>query len=197
MRLKRLFDIVCASLGLIILAPLFIIIALLIKATSKGPVFFCQNRVGKNGVIFSIYKFRTMVDKARGLLITVGDDSRITQFGRLLRKAKFDELPQLLNVLAGDMSLVGPRPEIPYYVNLYPREVRQIVLSVKPGITDWASIVNIDENKLLAKSANPEAAYIDEILPQKLDLAVKYVKTRTFFLDCVIIIKTVKKIFMR
>ena len=194
MLIKRIFDLVCSILGLIILSPLLFIIAITIKCTTSGPVLFCQNRVGRNGTIFSIYKFRTMKNESMGSILTIGRDERITGFGHILRKVKLDELPQLINVILGDMSLVGPRPEVPKYVDLYPVEVRKVVLSVRPGITDWASIVMIDESRLLGQSANPEYKYINQILPKKLELAVKYVKTRTFVQDLLIILYTIKKI---
>ncbi|MCC2626031.1 MAG: hypothetical protein K0R14_1904 [Burkholderiales bacterium] len=197
--IKRIFDIVCSLMGLIILSPLFIIIAVLVKYTTPGPVFFRQIRVGHYGHEFSIYKFRTMVVNAEnmGLHITVGDDARVTILGKFLRKTKLDELAQLINVLKGDMSLVGPRPEVPEYVKIYPQEIKDIVLSVRPGITDWASIKMIDENLLLAKVNNPEQMYLNQILPQKLGYAVKYVKTRSFITDLIIIVTTIGRIFIR
>lgn len=197
MLFKRIFDIFVSIIGLIILSPLFVILAILIKITTPGPIFFRQDRVGKDGVIFSIYKFRSMIDNASGAEITIGNDKRITKVGEVLRTFKLDELPQLINVLSGDMSVVGPRPEVPSYVKLYPHEIRQIVLSIRPGITDWASILMINENQLLAKSIDPEATYIDKIMPCKLAFAVKYVKTRTFWQDCLIILNTLKKICCR
>jgi lipopolysaccharide/colanic/teichoic acid biosynthesis glycosyltransferase len=199
MLLKRLFDIVCSLTGLIILAPFFIIIALLIKITSNGPVFFRQVRVGRFGHEFSIHKFRTMVINAEaiGPQITIGADGRVTKVGSYLRKYKLDELPQLIDVLLGYMSLVGPRPEVPKYVATYPNEIKEIILSVRPGITDWASIKMIDENLLLAKAENPKQAYIEVILPQKLAYAIKYVKTRSLLIDLQIILATLAKIIIR
>ena len=199
MLIKRLFDICCAGIGLLVLSPLLLVLALIIKITSPGPVFFRQTRVGMNQKQFQIHKFRTMVVDAekKGIKITVGQDPRITAIGRLLRKTKLDELPQLLDVVIGDMSLVGPRPEVPEYVKYYPPEVATVIFSVRPGITDWASIKMIDENQLLAKSANPEIAYIEQILPEKLGYAVKYVKTRNLFLDIHLIFLTIVKIFTR
>lgn len=194
MFVKRMFDVVLSCLGLIILIPLFIIVAILIKLTSTGSVFFCQNRVGKNGVIFKIIKFRTMIE-ASGAQITIGKDYRITSIGHVLRKFKIDELPQLVNVFLGEMSLVGPRPEVPKYVAIYPDSIRQIVLSVRPGITDWASLSMINESEILAKSSDPEVEYINIIMPKKLEFAVKYVQTRTFWQDCVILVATLKKIW--
>jgi lipopolysaccharide/colanic/teichoic acid biosynthesis glycosyltransferase len=196
---KRILDVIVAALGLIILAPVLLLIGLLIKLTSPGPVFFRQERVGLNAKVFAIHKFRTMTIDAplRGLNLTVGKDKRITPIGRMLRKTKLDELPQLIDVLVGNMSLVGPRPEVPEFVTFYSPEVKQIVLSVRPGITEWASIRMIDENELLAKSTDPRQAYIKHILPEKLDFAVKYVQTRTFCQDCRIIFTTIIKLFTR
>lgn len=197
--IKRLFDIVASSLGLVLLSPLFIIISVTIKFTSKGPVFFRQTRVGRNEKLFQIHKFRTMVVNAesKGLKITVGADSRITPIGYILRKTKFDELPQLIDVLIGNMSLVGPRPEVPEYVRYYTPEIKQKIFSVRPGITDAASIEMIDENDILAKSSNPEYTYINEILPLKLSYAVKYADHHNLFIDLVLILKTLKKIIIR
>lgn len=199
MLLKRLFDIVCSLVGLIILAPVFVVIILFIRLGSPGPIFFRQIRVGQYEQQFRIHKFRTMIvdAEARGLKITVGIDPRITGIGRFLRKTKLDELPQLIDVFIGNMSLVGPRPEVPEYVKCYPDEVKAVIFRVRPGITDWASIQMIDENQILARSANPEQAYVEEILPQKLAYAVKYVKTRTMLTDLYLIILTILKIFTR
>ena len=197
--MKRFFDFVCAYVGILILLPIFIVIGILIKVSSKGSIFFTQERIGLKGKIFLIYKFRTMVVNAESLgpKITIGKDKRITKIGQILRKTKLDELPQLFNVLFGDMSLVGPRPEVPEYVNLYKDDVRKIVLSVRPGITDYASLLMIDENDILAKSSDPKQAYINEIMPQKLDLAVKYVEQQSFITDLSIILKTFLKLLHR
>jgi lipopolysaccharide/colanic/teichoic acid biosynthesis glycosyltransferase len=199
MIIKRIFDIICSLMGLIILAPFLVIIAIAIKITSNEPVFFRQVRVGKNGHEFLIHKFRTMVTNAEsmGPQITIGLDPRITVVGVFLRKTKLDELPQLIDVVVGNMSLVGPRPEVPQYVKTYLPEIKNIVLSVRPGITDWASIKMIDENLILAKSANPHLAYINDILPHKLTYAVAYVKTRSFWQDIIIIFATIARIFFR
>lgn len=199
MLVKRFFDILCSGIGLILLSPFFLVIALIIKISSPGEVFFRQTRVGLNQQLFRIHKFRTMITDAEkaGMKITVGRDPRITRIGGLLRKTKLDELPQLIDVFVGSMSLVGPRPEVPEYVKYYPEEVANVVFSVRPGITDWASIKMIDENAILAKSANPERAYIDKVLPEKLGYAVKYVKTRNLFLDISLIFLTIFKIFTR
>lgn len=197
--IKRLFDITASFLGLLLLSPLFLIIAVIIKVTSRGPVFFRQIRVGKNEELFRIHKFRTMVVNAesKGLKITVGADNRITQIGSILRKTKFDELPQLIDVLLGDMSLVGPRPEVPEYVKYYTPEIKRKVFSIKPGITDAASIEMIDENDILAKSSNPEQTYINEILPLKLSYAAQYADHHNIFTDLMLILKTLKKIISR
>lgn len=174
---KRLMDLVLSSLGLLLLSPLLFAIALWIKFDSRGPVFFRQERVGRFGRPFRIHKFRTMVVDAerRGAQITVGRDARITKAGAWLRAAKLDELPQLLDVLAGTMSLVGPRPEVPRYVALYPQATRDKVLSVRPGITDSASLAYRDEGTLLAAAADPERTYTEVVLPAKLKLAADYV----------------------
>lgn len=187
---KRIFDFTAALLGLILLAPLFLITAVWIKIDSPGPVFFRQQRVGKRGVPFNIIKFRTMREDAGDALLTLGHDKRITKAGKFLRKYKLDEFPQLFNVVGGSMSLVGPRPEVPRYVACYPAEVRAVVLSVLPGITDWASIYYKEENSLLGRSANPEQAYLDSILPAKLKYNLRYVHERSFWNDVRIIFTT-------
>jgi len=181
------------------LSPLLLCVSLLIITDSHGSIFYRQPRVGRYGRIFAILKFRTMVLDAdqKGLLITVGADSRITKVGVILRKFKIDELPQLINVLCGDMSLVGPRPEVAKYVDLYPQDIRNIVLSVRPGITDYASIEMIDENNILSKSANPEKSYIEEIMPLKLSYAVKYVKKHNLLIDLQLILRTCIRIVIR
>jgi len=191
--MKRLFDFTASFFGLILLAPIFVLSALWIMIDSKGPIFFRQERVGFQGINFRIHKFRTMVLNAekKGKQITVGEDSRITTVGSFLRKYKLDELPQLIDVLVGDMSLVGPRPEVPKYIDCYSDDEKYDVLSAKPGITDNASIEFRDENELLASSKDPEAAYINEVLPRKIALYRKYVRERSFFGDVVIIFKTI------
>lgn len=193
MTAKRLFDLFFTIPGLLLLLPLFFIIAVWIKADSPGPIFFRQERVGLEGKLFRIFKFRTMCldGEAKGRQITVGDDPRITASGRFLRRYKLDELPQLLNVISGDMSLVGPRPEVPRYVSLYPLEVRSEVLSVRPGITDFASIEYKDENAILGYADNPEKTYIEDILPVKLAYYQRYVAERSLWVDFKLIIKTV------
>ena len=193
--LKRLFDLMITIPMLLLVSPFFLIIALLIKLGSNGPVFYMQTRVGLNSSDFKIFKFRTMhvnADKA-GLLTVGGRDPRVTSLGYFLRKYKLDELPQLLNVLFGSMSLVGPRPEVRKYVDLYNVE-QQKVLSVKPGITDYASIEYSEENELLAKSNDPERTYIDEIMPAKLLLNQKYIAEKSLATDIKIIWLTFKKI---
>lgn len=188
---KRAFDLAASLLGLMLLAPLLASIALWIRLDSPGPVLFRQVRIGRYGVPFSIVKFRTMtVQRFAQAQLTVGQDARITRAGRLLRHYKLDELPQLINVLQGSMSLVGPRPEVPRYVACYPPDVRRIVLSVAPGITDWASIHYKDENAILGHAVDPEQAYIDTILPVKLEYYVRYVKERNFWTDLRIIVST-------
>jgi lipopolysaccharide/colanic/teichoic acid biosynthesis glycosyltransferase len=188
--IKRLFDFTAAVLGLVVLSPMFLAIAAWIKLDSSGPVFFRQPRVGKNGQMFDIVKFRTMYDDAHDALLTVGHDRRITKAGRFLRRHKLDEFPQLFNVVAGTMSLVGPRPEVPRYVDCYPADVREVVLSVAPGITDWASIYYKEENSLLSRSSNPEQAYLETILPAKLKYNLRYVHERSFWNDVRIIFTT-------
>lgn len=193
--LKRFFDIVFSLTGLIILLIPFLIIGLLISIDSRGGVFYKQTRVGKNGVDFKLLKFRSMrtdADKS-GLLTVGGRDSRITKIGYVLRKYKIDELPQLINVLAGSMSLVGPRPEVRRYVDLYDTDQLK-VLSVKPGITDYASIEYSNENELLGKAEDPEKVYIDEIMPAKLLLNMKYIQEKSLGTDLKIIFKTIGKI---
>lgn len=188
---KRALDLAASLVGLMLLAPLLGSIALWIHLDSPGPVLFRQVRIGRYGVPFSIVKFRTMtVQRFAQAQLTVGQDARITRAGRLLRHYKLDELPQLINVLQGSMSLVGPRPEVPRYVACYPPDVRRIVLSVAPGITDWASIHYKDENAILGHAVDPEQAYIDTILPVKLEYYVRYVKERNFWTDLRIIVST-------
>ena len=176
----RFFDIVFSLLGILILSPIFLVVAFLIVIDNPGPVFYRQQRVGKYGKDFGLLKFRSMRVGADKLsLITIGErDPRVTRAGYYIRKYKLDELPQLLNVLSGDMSLVGPRPEVRRYVNVYSEEQRK-VLSVRPGITDYASIEYIDENRLLAQSNNPDKTYIEEIIPAKIALNMRYINNQT------------------
>ena len=194
MFLKRVFDIVASFCGIVILFPLIIIVSILIKITSKGPVLFKQVRVTKNGKLFKIYKFRTMRENSEGnKQITVGKDNRITGIGHILRKTKLDELPQLFNVLKGEMSLVGPRPEVPKYVELYTDEQREI-LKVPAGITDYASIYFSNESELLGEAENPEEFYIKKIMPYKIELNKKYINEIGIMTDIKIIILTILKI---
>ncbi len=192
--MKRVFDFTSSLLGLIFLSPVFIVVGLLILSTSKGGVFYKQKRVGKDNKDFILFKFRSMVVGAdtKGLLSIgkKGRDPRITPIGYYLRKYKIDELPQLFNVLIGDMSLVGPRPEVRKYVDLYTEEQKQI-LKVRPGITDIASITFRNENDILSQSPNPEEYYIKEIMPQKIALSLNYIKDRTLLKDIKIILKTI------
>lgn len=196
---KRIFDLVFVILGLLILWPLFVAISIWIKIDNKGPIFFRQKRVGRKGVVFEIFKFRTMVVNAEclGAKVTVGQDPRITPSGCFLRKYKIDELPQLLNILLGEMSLVGPRPEVPEYVAYWPKELYDIVLSVPPGITDLASIEFRDENELLVKAENPVEKYINEIIPIKLGYYQRYVNERNLIFDFWIILKTFGVVFRK
>lgn len=191
----RFFDFVLSLVGLVILAPIFIVLAVWIKIDSVGPVFYKQIRVGQNGKDFGLFKFRSMVVDAdkKGLITVGGRDPRITRSGYFIRKYKLDELPQLINVLVGDMSLVGPRPEVRKYVEFYDDEQNK-VLSVKPGITDYASIEYMDENEILGKSTDPEKTYIEEIMPEKIKYNMKYIKNRSLIEYFKIIFLTVLKI---
>ena len=193
---KRAFDILVSVAGLIVLLPLLLLVATAIKLDSSGPVFFRQWRVGRKFRRFGIYKFRTMIDDAfdRGLPITVGRDSRITRVGKILRKTKIDELPQLLNVLKGDMSLVGPRPEVPRYVELF-RPDYEHILKVRPGLTDLASLKYSDEASILGQSANPESDYVARLLPDKIRLAKEYIQRSSLLFDVKLIVETIIKLF--
>lgn len=196
---KRLFDLFASLTGLVFLGPFLLLMALAIKLDSTGPIFFRQERVGRYGKVFRIHKFRTMVIDAesKGLQITVGIDSRITRIGSFLRKYKLDELPQLIDVLLGKMSMVGPRPEVPRYVNYYSNEVRNVVLSLRPGITDRASIEFKTESEILGRADDPHRAYVEEVLPIKLRYYVEYVKQRSFVGDIRIILDTFKAILTK
>lgn len=193
--MKRLIDIFASGLGLLLLSPLFIILAVWIKLDSKGPIFYRQIRVGKDNKDFHIYKFRSMHTGAdKGSLITIGGrDPRVTHSGYYIRKYKLDELAQLINVFLGEMSLVGPRPEVRRYVDLYTEEQKK-VLTVRPGITDYASIVYINENVLLEQSANPDKTYIEDIMPAKIELNMRYIDNPTLFEYFKLIFLTVFKI---
>ncbi len=194
--MKRLFDILFASVALLVLMPVLLAFALAVSLTSPGGAFFRQVRVGRGGKEFMLLKFRSMRpgSEAQGQLTIGGRDPRITGVGYFLRKTKLDELPQLWNVLVGDMSIVGPRPEVPRYVALYTAEQRT-VLSVRPGITGMASMDYVDENEMLAKASDPERAYIEEVMPAKLALDLRYVHERTMALDLKIILATGKLVF--
>ena len=191
----RFFDFILSLVGLVVLAPIFIVLAIWIKTDSKGPVFYKQVRVGENGIDFGLFKFRSMVVDAdkKGLITVGGRDPRITRSGYFIRKYKLDELPQLINVLLGDMSLVGPRPEVRKYVDLYTDE-QQKVLSVKPGITDYASIEYMDENEILGKSSDPEKTYIEEIMSEKIKCNMKYIQNKSLVEYFKIIFLTILKI---
>ena len=191
---KRLFDLLGAAVALVVLLPLMLLAALWVKLDSPGPVFFRQERVGRHGRPFRIHKFRTMAAGAPGLQITVGQDPRITRAGAWLRRTRVDELPQFIDVLLGHMSLVGPRPEVPRYVALYPAELRQRVLAVRPGITDPASLAYIDENALLAAAADPEREYVQVILPAKLRCAVDYAESATLWTDLRVLWRTLRRL---
>jgi lipopolysaccharide/colanic/teichoic acid biosynthesis glycosyltransferase len=193
---KRLFDLCAAGLGLLLLSPLLLAIALWIKLDSPGPVFFRQERVGRHGVPFRIHKFRSMRAGAPGLELTVGVDPRITRAGAWLRGKRLDELPQLIDVLQGTMSLVGPRPEVPRYVAHYPAALRNVVLAVRPGITDPSSLDFLDEASLLAAAAaaDPEREYIERILPIKLQRAADYAQQATLRTDLLVVWRTLRRL---
>lgn len=189
--MKRIFDLFFSCIGIILLSPIYFLIAILIKLDSKGDVLYKQERIGLNGIPFNVLKFRTMVPNAftKGALTVGSRDPRVTKVGFYLRKYKLDELPQLFNVLFGEMSFVGPRPEVKKYTDLYDQN-QKMVLSVKPGITDYASIEYRNENDLLAQSENPEKLYIEDIMPHKLELNLKYIRNRNVFKDVEIIFLT-------
>ena len=193
--IKRAVDVIAASCGLILLMPLLAFVALAIKLDSPGDVLFRQERVGKNFRRFRILKFRTMRADAssNGALVTTGGDPRITRIGHWLRRLKIDELPQLFNVLKGDMSLVGPRPEVPHYVELFRKDYEEI-LKIRPGITDLASLKYRDEAAILAQSDHPEEEYVSRVLPEKIQLAKDYMNQSSFFFDVALIFKTVLKL---
>ena len=196
---KRMIDVLFASLGLLLCGPLLVGLAVWVKIDSRGPVFFRQERVGLGGKLFRIHKFRTMRHDAPGSgpAITASGDARITRAGHFLRRYKLDELPQLIDVLKGDMSLVGPRPEVPMYVARYPPGTKEKVLSVKPGITDEASILYMDESRVLAEAEDPEWSYIHEVLPVKLRLYEQYADNHSLQGDIRIIGKTILGILGR
>ena len=196
---KRAFDVIISASVLFILSPLFLVVGILIKKDSHGPVFFIQKRVGKNGKLFKIYKFRTMIEGAQetGKLVTDSNDLRITDIGKFLRKHKLDEVPQFINVLKGDISIIGPRPEVSKYVDYYSEAQKNIILSVKPGAMGLATLDFINEEEIVARSSNWEESYIKEILPKKIVLDIKYVKNRSILFDCKIFLKNIIKIFFK
>lgn len=191
--LKRILDFLFAIFFLLLLSPVFIVIGILIKLDSAGSIFFRQKRVGLNGKDFYIYKFRSMKN-AIGPQVTSAGDQRITKIGKTIRKFKLDEIPQLINIIKGDMSFVGPRPEVREFVEMFEGDFQEI-LKVRPGITDWASMQFIDEELILANSANPKKTYIENVLPQKIELQKKYARTRTLKEDFYLGFATVAKIF--
>ena len=195
--IKRLFDILFSFLGLLTTLPFLLIIALIIKLSSKGPVFYRGERIGKNGKPFRIFKFRTMVINAdkMGGPSTANDDPRLLKIGLFLKKFQLDELPQLINVLKGEMSFVGPRPEVKIYVDLLSEEEKGKILSLRPGMTDFASLWNFHEGEILKGSSDPEKTYLEKIRPKKIELQLKYAKERNFWLDIRLILKTIAKIF--
>ncbi len=195
--IKRLFDIFFSFIGLIFALPAMFVIALLVKLYSPGTVFYISQRIGKQGKPFNLLKFRAMVvdaDKIGGPS-TASDDPRLTKIGLFLKKYQLDELPQLINVLKGDMSFVGPRPEVKMYVDIMSDEEKNVILSLRPGMTDWASLWNFHEGEILRGSADPEKTYMERIRPEKIRLQIKYVKERSFLTDIKIILKTIMKIF--
>lgn len=196
---KRAFDLLLAGVGLIVLSPLLLAAMLWVRVDSPGSVLFRQERVGRHGRLFRIHKLRTMrVDApAAGPAITAHADARVTRAGRWLRRYRIDELPQLIDVLRGDMSLVGPRPEVPRFVALYPPELRAKVLAVRPGITDPASLEFVGESELLAGSADPERAYVETILPRKLQRQIQYVERATWCSDLAVMARTLRVLFAR
>jgi lipopolysaccharide/colanic/teichoic acid biosynthesis glycosyltransferase len=193
--MRRIFDIAVAAAGLILLSPLLLLVAILIKLDWRGPILFKQERIGREFRPFRIYKFRTMRDGAHATSsLTIGADPRITRIGKYLRASKIDELPQLLNVLKGDMSLVGPRPEVPRYVELFHSDY-EYILTVRPGLTDLASLKYSDEASILGQSVNPEGDYIARVLPDKIRLAKEYIQRSSFWFDARLIVATVVKLF--
>ena len=196
--LKRVFDATCAFLGLVVLSPVLGLVALMVKASDRGPVFYRGLRTGLSGRVFRMLKFRTMVVDAEksGVTATADDDPRVTRIGRFLRKYKLDELPQLVNVLVGDMSLVGPRPEVPQYTAPFTEE-EQAILGVRPGITDWTTLWDIAEGEVLAGSDDPERVYLEKIRPEKIRLQLEYVREHTFGKDVKIILLTLWALITR
>ncbi|MFA5095647.1 MAG: sugar transferase [Candidatus Paceibacterota bacterium] len=195
--MKRLFDAIFSFLGLVLISPLLLAVAILVKFSSPGPVFYHGERIGRNGKPFRIFKFRTMVLNAESLggPSTAGDDPRLLKIGPFLKRYQLDELPQLINVIKGEMSLVGPRPEVKEYVDIMPEEEKKIILSLRPGMTDLASLWNFHEGEVLKGSQDPEKTYMEKIRPTKTKLQLEYVKNRSFLLDLKIIVKTILKVF--
>lgn len=197
MFLKRLFDFFAALAALLVLWPVILVLGIAVKLDSPGPMFFRQKRVGRHGKIFRIHKLRTMRSDQSGTSMTARGDARITRVGKLLRHSKLDELPQFIDVLKGDMSLVGPRPQPVPHVDHYPPEIREKVLSVRPGLTDLATLEFIDEERILSQADDVHTAYIQDILPIKLKYCVQYVETRTFWLDIQILWRTATALLSR
>src|SRR3989344_4838370 len=195
--MKRLFDIAFSLLGLMVAWPVILVVSVLVVVTSPGPVLYFGTRIGKHGKPFKMYKFRTMVINAEALggPSTAADDKRLTKIGNFLKKFQLDELPQLLNVLKGDMSFVGPRPEVKMYIDMMTEQDRNIILSVRPGMTDLASLWNFHEGEILKGSADPEKTYMEKIRPEKIRLQIKYVKEKSFLGDLKIIFQTIFKLF--
>jgi len=196
--MKRLFDIIFSFVGLVISSPILLVVSLIIKLNDGGPIFYMASRVGLNGKLFRMFKFRTMVINADkiGASSTTHSDLRITRIGRVLRKYKLDEIPQLINVFIGEMSIVGPRPEVKYFTDMFTEEEKAI-LSVKPGITDWASVWNSDEGKILEGSDNPDKTYMELIWPEKKRLQLKYVNVHSFLTDIKIIFLTLRAVLFK
>ena len=192
--LKRLFDLLLSSVGLVLLSPVILVLALLIKLHDRGPVFYRGERVGRGGTIFRIYKFRSMVVNAEktGVSSTTKEDPRVTPIGRFLRKTKLDELPQLLNVFSGQMSIVGPRPEVKKFTDLYD-DKEKVLLELRPGITDYASLWDINEAEVLAGSSDPDKDYLEKIRPEKIRLQLKYERERSLWTDIKIVLLTIRK----
>ena len=194
---KRIFDIFASLIVIILLLWLFIIISIWILLDSRGGIFYKQIRVGKDGKEFYLLKFRSMQTNAdKSGQLTIGNDARVTTVGRFIRKTKIDEFPQLINILKGEMSIVGPRPEVPKYVALYNNEQRK-VLQVLPGLTDYASVEYINEQKVLGEASDPEKKYVEEVMPKKLNLNLKYIEERSFGLDLKLIFKTIFLVFSK
>ena len=196
--IKRLFDVIFSFFGLIIVFPILGVIAVLIKISSPGPVFYKGERVGRYGKLFKIYKFRTMISDAEkaGIWSTSVNDPRLTKIGKFLKKYQIDELPQLINVLKGEMSLVGPRPQVPWAVELY-NEEEKTLLNLQPGMTDWASLWNFHEGEILKGSKDADKDYLEKIHPEKMRLALEYARHHSFWIDLKIILKTIIAIFFR